>query len=126
MLTVSDMPKGHGRKGGKPPAKRKCCSQIETKVPMSIPVSLSQSPASSCVVNAPIINSYNHPSPSPTTSSIPGLSYHPYVPTASLNPSQYPFKVHFVVVNISVCNGCRGGHYRELGSPYDLCIQHEE
>ncbi|XP_064389220.1 uncharacterized protein LOC135337257 [Halichondria panicea] len=40
--------------------------------------------------------------------------------------TQSPFKVHFIVGNISVCNGCRGRYSKELGSPYDLCIQHEE
>ncbi len=59
MLAVTDMPKGRGRKGGKPPAKRKCSTPIDTRVPMS--VHQSQSPASSCLVNAPIINSYNCP-----------------------------------------------------------------
>ena len=85
----------------------------------------SQSRASSCLINAPIINSYiQFPQSFGFLWYSYRRSYNPYVPTAS--QTQSPFKVHFIVGNISVCNGCRGRYSKELGSPYDLCIQHEE
>ena len=31
----------------------------------------------------------------------------------------YPFRVHFIAVNISVCNSCKGKH-RPLMAPYDI------
>ena len=117
LLAVSDTPKGRGRKGGKAPAKRKCPTQIETRVPMNVDVSTVQNTASHCLVNAPIINSYNHPCAPPS---------YPQSPTPYVSTAPNPFKVHFFVENISVCHSCRGHYYKELGCPYDLCIQHQE
>ena len=37
----------------------------------------------------------------------------------------YPFRVHFISGNISVCHGCKG-RYQNLEPPYDICLHHEE
>ena len=112
LLAVSNALKGRGRKGGKPTAKRKCATPVENRVSMNMETAVSQ-----CVVNSPIINSYNQhdasyvPSQSYTCIPVPPTS-----PPTSLAPGLVPnpFKVHFVMGNISVCNGCRGSYHQEL------------
>ena len=37
-----------------------------------------------------------------------------------------PFRVHFIMGNISVCNGCKRTYDKKIGLPHDLCLQHEE
>jgi len=61
--------------------------------------------------------------PMPTSAYVsPTMSPGEIDPTSS---GMYPFRVHFISGNISVCNGCKG-RYRPLGAPYDICLQHEE
>ena len=70
------------------------------------------------------------PSPYPpmVTSPMATAHFSPTVNTPDIDPTSngmYPFRVHFISGNISVCNGCKG-RYRHLGAPYDICLQHEE
>ena len=62
-------------------------------------------------------------------SPMPTLAYFlPTVNTADTDPTSsgmYPFQLHFISGNISVCNSCKG-KYRSLGPPYDICLQHKE
>jgi len=62
----------------------------------------------------------------------PHSSPYPPVPTSTsysgMDPTSggtYPFRLHFIAGNISVCNGCKG-KYKKLGPPHDICLQHEE
>ena len=41
-------------------------------------------------------------------------------------PEQQPFKLHFVVGNISRCAGCKGRYNKPSLPPDNLCVQHEE
>lgn len=115
----------------------------------SMQIQVSASSASevsvSPVYNTPTLahnaNSTNYPwYPNPLFYSSPMLFPSPYPPMPSsthcpptinstntdpTSNGMYPFRVHFISGNISVCNGCKG-RYRPLGAPYDICLQHEE
>ena len=39
---------------------------------------------------------------------------------------QRPFKLHFVVGNISRCAGCKGRYNKPILPPENLCVQYEE
>lgn len=129
-LVTANMPKGRGKKGGKAPAKRKPPLPIENRCKFSVPQhayaeipSLASATSTATVTLSPAIDI----SPSlhfMQSSYYP--TYPPYSPSASAFGTHYPFRVHFVVGNISVCHGCKGHYRKELGPPHDLCIQHEE
>lgn len=64
----------------------------------------------------------------PQMTSYPPMSVPVYPRTCMSDPTSggaYPFRVHFISGNISVCNGCKG-RYEKLGPPHDICLQHKE
>lgn len=74
------------------------------------------------------VNSPNY-SVNPSLYFMPSPYYPTYPPPHNpYSPSDdgHPFRVHFVIGNISVCHGCKGWYRKDLGPPHDLCIQHEE
>ena len=131
-LVTCDMPKGRGKKGGRAPPKRKVPPTIENRypfIPLSHSPSIEQSMSASGCTSPSVDMSpslYYMPSSSYYTNYSP-YSSSPYYPT---HPppieSDHPFRVHFIGGNISVCHGCKGRYCKDLGPPYDLCIQHEE
>ena len=61
--------------------------------------------------------SYMHPFPT---------SLSPYCGLDQTNVGAYPFRVHLITGNISVCHGCKGRYDKKLGPPNNICLQHEE
>ena len=77
-------------------------------------------------VNSVDISSFHFMSPTPTYFP-PYLPYRRYaVSVDPVSGGKNPSQVCFIVGNISVCHGCKGRYHKELGSPNDICIQHEE
>ena len=77
-----------------------------------------------------------YPPPCPPMFSTPYLSLQymqplstPSSPYSGLDPTNggvYPFRVHFITGNISVCHGCKGNYDKKLVPPNNICLQHEE
>ncbi len=91
--------------------------------PSSFPVPMSSYPPVPMSSYLPMPSTY----PSMPISS-PYLHMHSTPSLSGMDPTcggMYPFRLHFISGNISVCNGCKG-RYKKLPPPHDLCLQHEE
>jgi len=134
-LATGEMPKGQGRKAGKAPARRKASLPIENRCEMTVPTYSAAPPASSSfhtvvntsiaetsVMNAPSLNSSAVNAPADSVNSVDISSFHfmspptyfpPYLPyrppnAVSVDPvsgGKNPFRVRFIVGNVSVCHG---------------------
>ena len=145
-LATTGMPKGRGCKGTKAPSKRKPTVPVQSRFELnpstdipgsSVQVGVSSSsntsiaiapPYSACGVQfgAPPTQTVgvSNESFSPVPPSMPTWSSHCY-PADLTCEGLYPFKVHFISGNISVCHGGKR-RYQKLAPPYDVCLQHEE
>ena len=145
-LATSSMPRGRGCKGTKAPSKRKPTVPVQSRFELnpatnlpspSVQVGVSSSSNTSIAIappcwsdctqfGAPPTQIFDNSNESffPTPPSMPTWSSQCY-PADPTSGGIYPFKVHFISGNISVCHGCKG-RYQKLAPPYDLCLQHEE
>lgn len=146
-LSKVGLPKGAGKKGERPPRKRKCPETVHTFTPMNAP------PSDSSLPSSPHIQSHVSPSVEATTNSVASsvvnygwpMYYPPYY--NSYSPSSHPPSLgqgiwphssgsgsspprppqrqeesnpcilKFVSGNIRICQSCRGSLRSEAGTP---------
>ena len=80
-------------------------------------------PAYTSPSSAYLTPSYQGPSTPYSNPVTPWFHRPPEDPTAQ---GENPFKLVFIFGNISMCYGCHSKYNKDLGPPYDLCIQHGE